>query len=303
MATQMIQICGREIRVEGRILRVAHPHGDRYRFLEDPAPVIDGIRASELEVDLFTFSQRLPESQPRFPYAFEWDNFAVLPVTTFEHWWTHDLGCKTRNMVRHAEKSGVVLCEVPFNDRLVAGIHQIYNECPVRQRRRFPHYGKAVQAVYREEATFMEDSIFIAALFQDRLIGFTKLVQDETRTQAGLMNIISMLRHRDKAAQNALIAHAVRVCAERGIRHLVYSRFDYGRKENDGLRAFKERNGFRRIDMPKYYVPVTSLGRAALRLGWHKGISSYIPEVVASRLRDLRAVWYERKYARLMGEA
>jgi hypothetical protein len=300
--TKLINVCDREIRVEGRILRIARPRGDRYRFLDDPARVMEGLRGSGVRVDLFTFAQRLPESQPRFSYLFEWDNFAVLPITTFENWWTHELGFKARNKAKQAEKNGVVVRELPFDDALVAGIREIYNECPIRQRRRFPHYGKDLETVRREEATFLESSIFIGAFFEDKLIGFVKLVPDETCTQAGLMNIISMVKHRDKVPQNALIAHAVRACATRGIRYLVYSKFDYGKKERDGLRDFKERNGFRRVDTPRYYVPMTAIGWIAFRLGLHHGISERIPEAVASRLRDLRADWYERKYRSAMGE-
>ena len=300
--TKMFSVCAREIRVEGRIVRIAYPHGDRYRFLDDPASVIDGIRASGVQVDLFVFSQRLPESQPRFSYSFEWDNFAVLPVTTFDYWWNQQLRSYPRNRARQAEKRGVVLREVPFDDALVEGIRAIYNECPIRQRRRFPHFGKDFETVRREEATFLDSSIFIGAYFEDKLIGFVKLVPDETCTQAGLMNILSMTKHKDKAPTNALIAYAVRACANRGIRYLVYSRFDYRNKERDGLRNFKENNGFSRVDTPRYFVPLTTRGSFALRLGLHHKMFERIPEVVASRLRDLRAAWYERRFARSMGE-
>lgn len=300
--TKLISICDREVRIEGRILRIARPHGDRYRFMDDPAPIIAGLGTSGIRVDLFTFAQRLPESQPKYSYSFEWDNFAVLPISTFENWWTQELGFKARNKAKQAEKNGVVLREVPFDDSLVAGIRAIYNECPIRQKRRFPHYGKDLETVRREEATFLSSSIFIGAFFEDRLIGFVKLVPDETCTQAGLMNIISMVKYRDKVPQNALIAHAVRACVDRGIRYLVYSKFDYGNKEHDGLRDFKERNGFKRVDTPRYYVPLTPMGSATLRLGLHNSISSRIPETFARRLRDLRTAWYERRYRSVMGE-
>jgi hypothetical protein len=299
---KLIKVCDREIRIEGRMLRVAEPHGDHYRFLDDPAPVIDGLRTCGERVDLFAFAQRLPETKPKFSYSVEWENFAVLPVTTFENWWTKELGFKARNKAKQAEKNGVVLREVPFDDTLVAGIVEINNECPIRQRRRFPHYGKSFETVRREVGTFRDCSIFIGAFFEDKLIGFVKLVPDETCTQAGLMNIISMLKHRDKVPQNALIAHAVRACAARGIQYLVYSKFDYGNKEHDGLRDFKERNGFKRVDTPRYYVPLTGRGWAAFRLGLHHKLSERIPETFAKRLRDLRAGWYERKYRSVMGE-
>jgi hypothetical protein len=301
--TKLIHICDKEIRIAGRLLRIAELHGDRYRFLDDPEPVIDGLRRCNAPVDLVTFAQRLPGGTPKFSYSFEWDNFAVLPITTFENWWTQVLGFKARNKAKQAEKNGVVLREIPFDNALVAGIHEIYNECPIRQRRRFPHYGKDFETVRREAATFLDSSIFIGAFFDDKLIGFLKLVPDDTCTQAGLMNIISMVQHRDKVPQNALIADAVRACATRGIRYLVYSKFDYGKKEYDGLRDFKERNGFRRVDSPRYYVPLTTMGFAAFRLGLHHNVSERIPDAVASRLRDLRAAWYARRYRSAMGEA
>lgn len=300
--TKFIHVYDRDIRIEGRVVRIARPHGDRYRFLDAPAPIIEGIRGSGERVDLFTFAQRLPEREPRFPYMFEWDNFAVLPITTFENWWTKELGFKARNKAKQAEKNGVVLREVPFDDLLVAAIREIYNECPVRQRKRFAHYGKDFETVHREEATFLESSIFIGAFFEDKLIGFVKLVADETGTQAGLMNIISMVKHRDKVPQNALIANAVRACATRGIRYLVYSKFDYGKKGPDGLRDFKERNGFRKFDSPRYYVPLTLMGRAALQMGLHQSMAERMPESVARRFRDLRAAWYERRFPSLTGE-
>jgi hypothetical protein len=294
--TKLIYVCGRELSVEGRLLRIARPHGDRYRFIGDPTRVIEGLRGCGAKVDLFTFAQPLPASTPRFSYPFEWDNFAVLSVTTFDNWWNRQLRSYPRNRARQAEKKGVTLREVAFDDALVSGIHKIYNECPIRQRRRFPHYGKDIQTVRREAATFLDSSIFVGAFLGDELIGFVKLVPDETRTQAGLMNILSMAKHRDKAPTNALLAHAVRACASRGIQYLVYSKFDYGNKEHDGLRDFKERNGFTRVDMPQYYVPLTGMGQAAFRLGLHHKISERIPESVASKLRDLRALWYERRY-------
>lgn len=298
---RLIKVCDREIRIEGRLLRIARPHGDRYRFLDNPAQVIEQLRTCGAHVDLFTFAQRLPGGEPNFSYPVEWDNFAVLPITTFENWWSKELGFKARNKAKQAEKNGVVLREVPFGDELVSGIRDIYNECPIRQKRRFPHYGKDLETVRREEATFLESSIFIGAFYEDRLIGFVKLVPDETCTQAGLMNIISMVKHRDKVPQNALIAYAVRACATRGIQYLVYSKFDYGKKEHDGLRDFKERNGFRRMDTPRYFVPLTALGRSALRFGLHHSISERVPEAVARRLRDFRAAWYERRYRSVMG--
>ena len=290
-----MQVCGKDIEVRGRWLRVGSPAGDGYHFLENPEPVLEELRRSGNGVDLFTFMQRLPETTRKYPYPMEWDNFAALPLTTFENWWMKQLGFKARNKAKQAEKKGVAVREVAFNDALVRGIWEVYNECPVRQGRRFSHYGKDVETVHREEATFLDTSIFIGAYLEDKLVGFIKVVYDEGRNQAGLMNIVAMIRHRDKSITNALVAQAVRSATERNIPYLVYSNFAYGKKQRDTITEFKERNGFQRIDVPRYYVPITSLGKMALSMGLHRNMKERVPEPLAARLRDLRNAWYNRK--------
>jgi hypothetical protein len=224
-----------------------------------------------------------------------------MPVSTFDHWWTKQLENKTRNIVRKGERKGVTAREVPFDDDLVQGIWTIYNESPIRQGRRFPHFGKHIEVVRSEEGTHLSSSIFIGAFFDNRLIGFAKLVHDDTGTQAGLMNILSMIQHRDKSPANALVAQAVRACADRRIPYLVYSNFAYGKKQRSSLSDFKEHNGFRRIDLPRYYVPLTRIGRAAFRLGLHHRCIDYLPGPLIAKARELRTAWYNRKAQEALG--
>jgi hypothetical protein len=284
-----------KIKIAGRVLRTARLDAELYHFLSDPEPMIERLRDSEERIDIFTFLQGLPETKPKFKYSLEWDNLAVVPISTFEHWWTKQIGGKTRNMVKLAEKKGVTVREVAFDGRLVRGIWGIYNECPIRQGRRFPHYGKDIKAVQEDEATYLKSSTFIGAYYGEELIGFIKMVADEAGTQAGLMNILSLMQHKDKAPTNALIAQAVKSCAEQGISYLVYAKFAYGNKQHDSLREFKERNGFQRIDVPRYYVPLTRLGWMALRMGFHHRLADRIPESIAERLRAFRKNWQVRR--------
>jgi hypothetical protein len=284
-----------EIKTTGRFLRIARLDADKYQFLDDPKPILDALKKSRKRVDLFTFVQKLPDTTPKFTYPMEWDNFAAIHITTFNDWWTKQIGFKARNKAKQAEKKGVVIREVPFSEELVRGIWEIYNECPVRQGRKFPHYGKSLETVYREEATYLDSSIFIGAFWENKLIGFIKLVSNQTRTQAGLMNIVSLIQHRDKAPTNALVAQAVRACADRGITYLAYSGFSYGKKLRDSLSDFKERNGFQRIEVPRYYVPLTPLGRLALRFGLHHRLLDHLPESAAAKLREFRETYYNRK--------
>lgn len=289
-----LKVCEKDINVSGRLLRIAWLEGEKYRFLDDPKQVVDGLRSSGAGADLFTFIQRVSEPDAKFPYPMEWDNFAVLPVSTFENWWTKVLGFKGRNKAKQAEKKGVELREIPFDDVLIEGIWRIYNETPVRQGKRFPHYGMPIEKVRPYAGTFLDSSVFIGAFYENVLIGFAKLTIDETRTQAGLMHIISLLEHRDKAPTNALIAQAVKACADRNIPNLVYSNFAYGNKQKDSLSDFKERNGFRRINIPKYYVPLTYRGSVALRLGLHHKLIERLPEPIIAKIRECRASWHSR---------
>lgn len=291
-----MKVRGKEIKVSGRWIKIARLDADKYQFLEDADSFIDELRKTKIRADIFTFMQGLPSAPPQYKYPMELDNFAAIPISTFEDWWNKQLGFKARNKAKQAEKKGVVIREAPFSDELVRGIWEIYNECPIRQGRRFAHYGKDFETVYKEEATYLDSSVFIGAFLDEKLIGFVKLVSDETRTQAGLMNIVSLIQQRDKAPTNALVARAVRVCAERGIPYLVYSNFAYGKKQQDSLRDFKERNAFQRMDVPRYYVPLTPLGAVAVRLGLQHRILDYIPESIASRLREYREAWYNRKF-------
>jgi hypothetical protein len=288
-----MKIHGKDINVDGRLIRIARLAAEKYEFLSDPAPTIDALQRQRTRVDLFSFLQPASQPAPQFAYPFEWDNLAALPITTFEDWWTKQINGKTRNMIRRAEKAGLVTRETDFDDRLVEGISAIYNETPTRQGRAFWHYGKNLEAVRVENGTFLDRSVFIGAFAGSTLVGFAKLVADERREQAALMQILSMIQYRDKAPTNALIAGAVRACAERGIPNLVYANFSYGKKR-DTLADFKQHNGFRQVDVPRYYVPLTLAGRAALRLGLHHNLADRIPETILARLRSIRRAWHHQ---------
>ena len=290
-----MRVCGEDIRVRGRLIRIAQIDGDKYNCPEDPETLLDGLKKCGTRIDLFTFLQKLPETAPKYAYPMEWDNLAVLPISTFDHWWNHQIRSFPRNRARQAEKKGVVLREVPCDETLFRGICEIYNECPVRQGRRFPHYGMTLEKVRDYASTFLDRSVYVGAFLGDTMIGFIKLVTDETRAHACLVHILSMVQHKDKAPTNALIAHAVRLCADRGISYLVYENFTYGKKRGDSLSHFKEVNGFQRMDLPRYYIPLTPLGQIAFRLGLHHRFVDRIPESLAAKLRDFRKNWYARR--------
>jgi hypothetical protein len=293
---KLIKVGGKDIRVEGGLIRIARLDGDKYVFPDDPEALFGSLRKCGTRIDLFTFLQRLPETSPKYSYPMEWDNLAVLRVSTFDDWWKHQIRSLPRNRARQAEKKGAVLREVPFDDALLRGICEIYNECPIRLGKRFPHYGMSLERAREYAGTFLDRSIWIGAFLGDQMIGFAKLVTDETRTQACMVHILGMVQHKDKAPTNALIAQAVRTCAQRGIPYLVYETFAYGNKRRDGLSDFKEHNGFQKVDVPRYYIPLTPIGSAAFRLGLHRQrLVDHLPAPVIAKLIGLRNAWYTRK--------
>src|SRR5207245_2517637 len=86
-----MKVCGRDIKIQGRLVRIACPELDSYESLGDPDAVLNGLRKSAVRVDLFTFMQSIAEASPKYAYPMEWDNLAVLPVSTFDHWWNHQI--------------------------------------------------------------------------------------------------------------------------------------------------------------------------------------------------------------------
>lgn len=292
---------GIEFRINGPLVRIARLELDKYEFLDSPAEAIQGLKNVQHRVDLFTFLQRLPkplntDNSPAFDYPFEWDNLAVLSIDSFDHWWKNQIRSVPRNRARQAEKKGITVREVNFDASLVKGIWEIYNESPIRQGVRFRHYGRSIEWVSQHAGTFLDRSIFIGAFLDGNLIGFIKLVTDEARTQANTMHIVSMNQHRDKAPTNALIAQAVRSCADRGIRYLVYQNFVYGNKGEDSLSHFKSINGFQRVNLPRYYVPVTRWGHLAFNLRLHRRLVDQLPEGMGEKIRDVRKVWYSSRF-------
>ncbi len=108
--------------------------------------------------------QRPPEITPKYDYHWDWGNWAAR-TTCFKDWW-ENVPQESRKNVRRAARRGVVVKIVPFDYNLVNGLHRIYNHIPVRDGKLFWHFGKDVQSVRRELATYLDRSEFIGAYFQ-----------------------------------------------------------------------------------------------------------------------------------------
>jgi hypothetical protein len=283
-----VRIGERTIALSGRWLRIASIHDEEWLpALSAPEPelLIRSLRSVTPKADIFTFAHGVSAPEIRHPYPFEWEDAAVVRTTTYADWWT-SLRRIVRNDVRRAIRRGVVVQRAAFDDALIRGIKEIYDEVPTRQGRRFWHFGKDLESVRRANATYLETSEFLGAYHEGKLIGFIKIVYVDR--VARVMQILAKQRHSDKRPSNALVAKAVEVCCQRGTTHLIYSRYSYGNKGATGLTRFKRRNRFERIIFPRYFVPLTRKGELALALKLHLGFADLLPRRVTRLLLKIR---------------
>jgi hypothetical protein len=277
-----------DLEISGSIVRTARVRDEWYRDVDNAAALIEQCRRLR-NVDLFTFWQRLPYTEPQHQFPMQWDPLAVLPISTFDHWYTRQINNKTRNLIVKAKKKGIVVRKAAFDESFVNGITRIFNETPIRQERPFIHYGKTAGTVQREFSRFLFREEILGAYLNDELVGFA-MIADAGR-YAMLGQIISMIQHRDKSPTNALISESVALCAARGFHSLVYAFWP-----NGSLADFKKHNGFECVRVPRYYIPLTARGHMAMKLNLHRKMSDVLPEATVTRLKAIRSQFYSLRY-------
>jgi hypothetical protein len=294
-----IDVSGRTIVVTGKWLKKATAKDEEVvegGVVSDPDSFLAQLRGGSLKPDILTFPDDF--RHPREPLRFYWesDNLAVLPLTSYEDW-ERALSQDTRRNIRKSIKAGVAVRTVEFDDELLRGIKALYDETPVRQGRRFWHYGKDLEAIRVETATFPERSEFIAAYHGQSLVGFIKLIY--TDDKASVIHFITSGAHYDKRPANALIAKAVEVSIQRSMHYLIYRKYIYGKNTGSSLTEFKRRNGFQEVRFPRYYAALTLRGQVALRLRMHRSYKEFLPEPVTRKLLAFRAWILEGLFDRL----
>jgi hypothetical protein len=286
-----VEIAGQIYTVARNPVNVVRLEDEWYEDVRDPVSVINALsNNSGFRPDIFTFWQRLPEIEPLHAFHTEWEELAVLPIKSYDHWWTHQIKSRVRTLIRKTEKEGVEVREVPFDDDFVRGMTAIFNDAPVRQGRRAWHYGKSFETIKSQFSRFVFRETMIGAYLGGELIGFVMLGNAGKFAITG--EIIASVKHRDKAINNALVARCVQICEREKLSYLVYFYWS-----DDSLAEFKRRSGFEKTRVPRYFVPLTLKGRLALRLGLHRGWKEVIPPGIKARLKKLRRAWNESRSA------
>ena len=288
------QVLGRTIITAGRWPKVASVHDERFAESEfsEQASFVDALKQTGLKADIFTFAQTLPDVVPGHSFYLEWDNLAVIPISTFSDLWERRISATRRNDVRKSAKIGLVVKETELTDDLITGIVRINNETPVRQGKPFWHFNKSFAEVKSENSTYPERNIFLGAYYEDELVGVVRMIR--AGRIAHIAVFLSTTRHRDKRVANAMIAKAVEACAQTGMSHLVYGQYVYN-DARSSLTEFKRINGFEQILVPRYFIPLTWRGEVAMQLGLHRGFARRLPEPLLAQLLRWRSRWYARR--------
>jgi hypothetical protein len=296
-----LSVDGRTVIVTGTSLKMATLKAEEWLDdeVDNPQGIVESLkqqRAHGLRADVFTFGQKLPATVPRHSYHTEWDSSAAIRLDGFATWW-EGLPQETRKNTRRSAKRGVIIRQTALDDDVISGIVAINNESPIRQGRRFPHYGATPAEVKRDFSAFLERSDLLCAYSNDELIGLLKIIY--CGHVGAIAKLQSKISHFDKRPSNALLAKAIEICAAKGITYVTYGSFRYGNQKTTSLMDFKVRHGFKEILLPRYYVPLTTRGQVAVALGLHHDLRSHLPRGLVSIARGVRSEWY--KLRRLNG--
>jgi hypothetical protein len=259
--------------------------------VRDPLALIENLQQARPMADIFTFLDETETAHSEYRFHKEIVSISILKIETFERWWK-GLDFKVRNKIRKAHKSGVEIRSTKLDDDFVRGVEAIYNESPIRQNRKFWHYGKGFAEIKRDLSSFLDRTFFVGAYCKNELVGFMKLYQGDNILRT--VHIIAKISQRDKPVQDALISKAVEICEQQKV-----TRLQYGNWSRGGLGAFKTKHGFERLDVPRYFAPLTLRGKLMLKLNLHRQFQDYLPETWMIRLIALRSGWNSMRYGGL----
>jgi hypothetical protein len=289
-----LDVNGAKLVVKGKWIRTATVRSEdmREQELDRPEQYIKGLRQNKnraLKADIFSFTQKVPNTQPKYSYPFAMESIAVIRMTSFRGWW-EGLPQETRKNVRRAQKRGVQVEVREFDDDLIQGIRGVNDDTPMRQGMANAYYHNTFEETKERYGEFLGRCDFICAYFGAELIGFLHLVY--RREVASILNLTTKPSHFDKRPANALMAKAVEICEAKGIAHITYGRYNYGKKQDNPLREFKIRNGFGELLVPRFFAPLTAWGNLCMKANLHRSLIDLLPHSVITVGVRVRSALY-----------
>ena len=91
VAVPSLDVSGNKLYATGKWLRTAKVRSEEMMENELPSPelYIESLKANgnQLKADIFTFTQKLPATQPKYPYPAELESVAAIRLVNFKEWW------------------------------------------------------------------------------------------------------------------------------------------------------------------------------------------------------------------------
>jgi len=283
----------KEIILVGGFIKTARLKDEWYGAVENPESLIKTLRQNSIKADLFTFWQKLPDKEPKYSYYMEHEDLAAIPIESYDYWFQKQISYGERKAIRKSERKGVIVTVAEFNDALINGIKDIFNETPIRQGRPYTHYGEDFQYIKHELSKDVDKCEFIGAYYENELIGFIQL--GYAGACAIPFGMVAKIAHRDKEPQTALIAKSVKICEDKKIPYILYGAWLRG-----GIGDYKQRIGCIKISVPRYYIPLSIKGNIALKLKLHKGFVRLLPEKTIDYLMNLRTKLYTKTHSKTL---
>lgn len=296
VTTPGIEVNGDVLITAGKRLKIAKIRGEemREKEIEDPEVYLSALRSKKgriLKADIFTFAQKLPDVQAKYPYPSELESVAAISIASFKDWW-EALPQESRKNVRRSQKRGVEIKLRALDSALVEGIRSVNDDSPMRQGVQNAYYGLSSEDTWKRYGDFNNRCDFICAYAGEEMIGFLHLVY--RGDIAAILNLTVKPSQLDKRPANALVARAVELCDSKRISHITYGLYNYGNKRDSSLREFKIRNGFEEILVPRYFVPITAWGKLCMKANLHRGLIGILPPFVISVGLRARTMWYKK---------
>src|SRR5437773_2421541 len=113
-----IRIRDRTVITVGKWLKVASIHDEFFvegEIVPEPDEFIAELKCWKFKPDLFTFAQKVSDLTPRFGFYLEWEDFAVIPISTYEDWLKNRIRRGARVNLHRAEREGVVVRAVSYD--------------------------------------------------------------------------------------------------------------------------------------------------------------------------------------------
>lgn len=299
-AVRSLRLQNRTVVLTGTLLRTASIKDEAFvagPILPEPKAAIADIRAWKARPDIFTFSEKINQPITPTDLPHRWENYAVIPITTYDEWLKTRIRKDVKENLRRAKREGVVVRTSPYDAAFVKGIYDLCNETPIRQGKPFWHYGKSYDAIEEVHGTYKERAEYIGAYLDQELIGFIKMVYVDD--YAKTMHVISKERHFHRRPTNALIAKAVEVCAEKHVNSFIYGEYSFPGKPTSSLTEFKRHHGFEERKYRRFVVPISPLGSIALRMGLDCGPQSLLPPRLLELILRIRAGYYNRRHRKV----